>query len=116
VIPVTGLPDYKFDLTVFEEASDAGLLRDGPVHMNGMTVLARQAMVGPRFAHFAVRGALYWYSVSAWPSQVQINVLRGADIYHLERCSVMHPRNQSELLEAINTIALDFENRLDAAA
>lgn len=104
---MAGLFDYEFDRSVFEA-------HDGLVTMNNMTVLAQHTEFrGGELDFFIVVGEQYRYVVNL-RSETGIDII----VFHSDGSvplSIIRPRNQSELLEVIDTIAGDHEPVLDAA-
>jgi len=104
---MAGLFDYEFDRTVFK-------VHDNFVTMNRMTVFAQcVTWRDSELDFFTVVGQQYRYVVNL-RSESGIDIV----VFHSDGkvpLSIIRPRNQSELLEAIDTIASDFEARLDMA-
>ena len=104
---MSGLATHQFDLSVFEAVGR------NRVRMNGPTVLACNVNIheGMPMLSFETWGELHYYMVTAWDNKVEIKVLDPDAITHT---STMLPRNQSELLEALDTMCADFEEWYDA--
>lgn len=117
---MSGLATYQFDPSIFE-AVGHDRVSWGP------TVFARNIEVtgypltdpddGNVYpASFDIEGLRYYYEVHVWTDKVEIAVWSG-DPRHLDtfrKRSTMRPRNQSELLEALDTIGDDFDDWLVA--
>lgn len=105
---MSGAHDYKFDLSIFEETQHADGGYDGPVRMNGMTLLGHRVTVSPLCVLAVIEGELYRYLVRVEPTKATVWVRRGKPGL-AKLCSTIRPRNQQELLKAIDTIAADHE-------
>ena len=113
---MSGLATYQFDTSIF------GVVGDDLVNW-GPSVFAANVQVDgfPKHdpdddnvypVYFEVVGLRHYYTVSAWENRVEIEVCDN-DPGVLTPRSTMRPRNQSELLEALDTIGADFEELME---
>lgn len=109
------MPTYRFDTSIFTVPCE------GIVTLNGPGVFAHNIQVDnhPMYCpehnytypvYFEVGGLRRHYTVSVWSDCAEIEVL---DNDTLQRRCTIKPRNQSELLEALETVGADFEELHD---
>ncbi len=116
---MSGLATFEFDTSIFV-AYGHDRVSWGPTVFARNIEVTGYPLTDPEDGNvypvsFDVEGLQYYYEVHVWTDQVEIVVWSG-DPRHLDtfvKRSTMRPRNQSELLEALETIGADFEDWYD---